>query len=61
MTPSQHDRHNSINYPGTRQLCVICDSQTDRCEEDSLYVGDDGPLCMCCHDDLTVKSVMEVS
>ena len=54
----EHERINSVHYPGTRQLCVRCNSETDRCEEDALYavngvdiLEDDpmGPLCECCY------------
>lgn len=45
MTQDQHERWNALNYPGTRQLCSECESETGRCEEDAIYVGDRGPLC----------------
>jgi len=48
MTQSEHTRWNAHNYPGTRQLCEQCDEPTGRCEEDSLYAGDTGPLCENC-------------
>lgn len=32
------------------QLCYVCGDKTDRCEEDSLYVGVYGPLCEFCYD-----------
>lgn len=51
---AEHRMHNADNYPGTRQLCVMCNLETERCEEDSLWVelwGEDiGPLCSECHD-----------
>ena len=43
--------HNCINarqYPGTRQLCAECDEPTGRCEDDSIYIEDAGPLCEAC-------------
>ena len=49
------DTHAAINarhYPGTRQLCSECDEPTGRCEDDSIYVGDRGPLCPECRDRL---------
>jgi len=43
-----HARINASNYPGTRQLCCECDQPTERCEDDSIFVGDTGPLCADC-------------
>ena len=58
-----HEAINASNYPGTRQLCVLCDSPTGRCEEDAIYLNrsdrgsdssvsleDIGPLCEDCLD-----------
>ncbi len=45
LTQDQHACWNASNYPGTRQLCSECESETGRCEEDAVYVGDRGPLC----------------
>lgn len=49
LSQSEHEAWNSRHYPGTRQLCVLCEQPTGRCEDDSLY-GDDevGPLCEEC-------------
>lgn len=47
-TQDVHDRINAQHYPGTRQLCVLCDSPTGRCEEDSMSNGDIGPVCEEC-------------
>ena len=49
LGPSEHERWNSKNYPGTRQLCALCDEPTGRCEDDSIFTDDgDGPLCESC-------------
>tara|TARA_Y100001973_G_C5197774_1_gene335498 strand:+ start:1951 stop:2169 length:219 start_codon:yes stop_codon:yes gene_type:complete len=48
MTQVQHEEWNSSNYPGTRQLCINCDNPTGRCEEDSIFIDDHGPLCEEC-------------
>jgi len=51
MLPSQHDAWNAHNYPGTRQLCDLCGEPTGRCEDDTLWAGDEddiGPLCVSC-------------
>jgi hypothetical protein len=51
MTQSEHKAWNAHTYPGTRQLCEQCGEPTGRCEDDSLYVGNDdeiGPLCEHC-------------
>lgn len=46
---SEHEDWNARHYPGTRQLCSICDGPTGRCEEDSMYIDDDsGPVCERC-------------
>lgn len=55
MSHSEHEQWNARHYPGTRQLCAECDAETGRCEEDSLYADERGPLCDKCweeaHDD----------
>lgn len=43
-----HEQINARHYPGTRQLCSQCDEPTGRCEDDSLFVEDSGPLCESC-------------
>ena len=54
MSQSEHERWNSGNYPGTRQLCCKCEEPTGRCEEDSIYIDDDtGPLCEECYSELS--------
>ncbi len=46
---SEHEAINAREYPGTRQLCSICDQPTHRCEEDELRIEDDGPFCEECY------------
>lgn len=48
-TQSEHEAINSREYPGTRQLCCQCDEPTGRCEDDSMYADDIGPLCEECY------------
>mgnify|MGYP000957022171 CR=1 FL=1 len=54
----EHERINRREYPGTRQLCVRCETPTGRCEEDAIYdysngIDDPhGPLCEECFDEL---------
>jgi hypothetical protein len=50
--PSEHERINAREYPGTRQLCARCDDPTGRCEEDAIYAGEYGPLCEVCEHEL---------
>ena len=50
MHQSAHRAWNASNYPGTRQLCVECDAETGRCEEDSMYADEHGPLCEACYE-----------
>jgi len=46
---SDHEAWNAINYFGTRQICVRCQEPTGRCEEDSIYADEEGPLCPECY------------
>jgi hypothetical protein len=52
-TQDEHARINAREYPGTRQLCRICDQPTGRCEDDSIYLDEDdlesGPVCEDCY------------
>ncbi len=52
MNQDEHAAWNSYNYPGTRQLCSECNDETDRCDEDSMYVDELGPLCENCYNKL---------
>lgn len=53
LSQKEHEQWNANNYPGTRQLCAICDAPTGRCEEDDLYLSDCGPLCEECFEEKT--------
>jgi MinD superfamily P-loop ATPase len=45
----EHEAINAREYPGTRQLCAVCDEPTERCEEDAIYTEEgEGPLCVEC-------------
>ena len=48
MLDESHERWNAQHSPGTRQLCSECGNPTGRCEEDSIYIDDAGPLCESC-------------
>ena len=48
LTQDAHAAWNAQHYPGTRQLCTVCDEPTGRCEEDTLELGA-GPLCESCY------------
>ena len=48
MTQTAHERWNRENYPGTLQLCGICDEPTGFCEEDGIWTEDGEPLCSEC-------------
>lgn len=55
MSQGDHEKWNSGNYPGTLQICTVCDSPTGRCEDDSLFSDEDEidgetsrPLCEEC-------------
>jgi len=46
----EHAAINAIEYPGTRQICVVCEQPTERCEEDAIYTdAGHGPLCLDCY------------
>ena len=49
MYPDEHEAWNANHYPGTRQLCSICDEPTGRCSEDSMWSEDHEPLCEECY------------
>lgn len=48
-----HELWNSRNYPGTLQLCNICDEPTGRCEEDTMWSNKNKPLCEACFEKYT--------
>lgn len=52
LDQDMHRRINARHYPGTRELCVDCDAPTGRAGrgEDSIYIGDHGPLCEQCRE-----------
>jgi len=49
MTQSEHEQWNASNYPGTREMCSVCDSPTGRCGEDSMWSEAGEPLCEECN------------
>ena len=36
INQDEHVKINEREYPGTRQLCELCDEPTGRCEDDSI-------------------------
>ncbi len=50
MTQSKHEAWNATNYPGTLEMCSVCDDPTGRCEDDSINCDDcgAGPFCPDC-------------
>jgi len=50
MDQSEHKRWNASHYPGTRQMCSVCDEPTGRCEDDSILTDAGDPLCESCRD-----------
>jgi hypothetical protein len=50
LSQSEHEAWNARQYPGTQQLCVLCDEPTERCEADAIYnAAEVGPLCESCY------------
>ncbi|MHA1867543.1 MAG: hypothetical protein ACTSXD_05705 [Candidatus Heimdallarchaeaceae archaeon] len=43
-----HEEWNSKNYPGTLQLCNLCEEPTGRCEEDTIWNKEGEPICEDC-------------
>ena len=63
MSQSGHAKWNASHYPGTRQMCVECDNPTGRCEDDSLFAGDDeeiGPLCEECWQQYAAQRFIDI-
>ena len=58
LSQSDHEQWNARVYPGTRQICERCGQPTERCEDDSLYSGEDcedGPLCYACYQESNIR------
>jgi hypothetical protein len=49
MHQNEHEEWNAANYPGTRELCSVCEAPTGRCGEDSMWSPDGEPLCEECY------------
>lgn len=49
MSQSEHEAWNAKNYPGTLQICCLCDQPTGRCEDDTIWSEDEEPLCENCY------------
>lgn len=49
MHQNDHEKWNASHYPGTLQLCSVCEEPTGRCEEDAIWPEDGGPLCEDCY------------
>lgn len=48
----EHEAWNAQHYPGTRQMCSLCNEPTGRCEDDAIYREDgSGPLCEECRNE----------
>ena len=54
LTPAEHDRINAQSYPGTREMCLVCDEPTGNAGkgDGSLYCPDceKGPYCWVCYE-----------
>lgn len=48
MHQSEHEAWNAQNYPGTLQLCHLCDEPTGRCESDAIWSYSGEPMCSRC-------------
>lgn len=50
LSQDEHERWNAQNWPGTREICCKCGEATGRCEEESVSIDEDGPVCDECYD-----------
>lgn len=50
MHQDEHEAWNAENYPGTLQLCGVCEEPTGQCEEDAFWSEEGEPLCGECYD-----------
>ncbi len=48
MHQGDHEAWNAGNYPGTLQMCSLCDEPTFRCEDDEL-LRNGQPICEDCY------------
>lgn len=48
MSQTDHEKWNSLNFPGTLQICSKCEEPTERCEEDGIFDDDGNPYCRNC-------------
>lgn len=48
LTPSQHNKWNYNNYPGTLQICCRCCKPTEKCEEDEITDEYGNTYCVNC-------------
>ena len=57
ISQKEHQIINSREYPGTRQLCVLCGEPTEKCEEDGYYDDEGNSYCeQCFHSGLRVNA-----
>lgn len=51
LDQSEHESWNAGHYPGTRQICSLCESATGRCEDDTIsHPETEEPICPECHE-----------
>jgi len=51
MHQHEHEAWNASHYPGTRQICSMCEQPTGRCEEDTIFHPvTEQPICHDCLD-----------
>jgi hypothetical protein len=52
LSQCDHEKFNASHYPGTRQMCSICDKPTERCEDDEIVTIHGDPVCVDCYEEL---------
>ena len=48
LTQNDHELWNANNYPGTLEICCVCDETTGYCEEDNIEDDEGKPYCYSC-------------
>jgi len=54
LSQESHKKWNSANYPGTLQICEICDEPTGRCEEDTIENHEGVVCCEGCFEETNI-------
>ena len=59
LSQCDHEKFNASHYPGTRQICSICDEPTGRCEEDEICTIHGDAVCEGCYEELKYSNLFD--